>query len=142
MKRLPIIWIVVIVGILTVSGSLVHLLTEVWWFDSVGFVEVFWKRLIWQILIWLGSFVLYELFLWGNYRLAMRLTRTQSFRFIESNGWGTSVPKISNYAAIIVISLIALISAGVSSSAWEVVLKFLNSKSQVWRPSYSGSLKI
>ena len=70
MKRLPIIWVIVIAGILVASGSLVHLLTEAWWFDSVGFVEVFWTRLTWQILRWLGTFALYALFR-GNYRLAM-----------------------------------------------------------------------
>ena len=126
MKRLPIIWIVVTVGILAVSGSLVHLLTEVWWFDSVGFAEVFWTRLTWQILIWLATFALYALFLWGNYRLAIRLTRTHAFRFLEDDSWGQPVSRFSNYVAILVISLIALISAGASVSAWEMVLKFLN----------------
>ena len=127
MKRLPVIWIVIIVGILAASGSLVHLLTEVWWFNAVGFVEVFWTRLTWQVLIWLGTFVLYALFLWGNYRLAMRLTPTYSFRFLEGNGWEPPILKVSNYIAIASISLIALFSATASISTWETVLKFLNS---------------
>ncbi|ESA37455.1 upf0182 protein [Leptolyngbya sp. Heron Island J] len=127
MKRLPIIWIVVLVGTLAASGSLVHILTEVWWFDAVGFVEVFWTKLTWQILIWLATFVLYGLFLWGNYRLAMRLTRSHPFHFLEDNGWETPVPSTSNYVALIIITLVALISAGASISAWETVLKFLNS---------------
>ena len=55
------------------SGSiLVHLLTEVWWFDAVGFTQVFWTRLTWQILIWVVTFIVYVLFLGANYRLAMR----------------------------------------------------------------------
>ncbi|EKU96454.1 hypothetical protein Lepto7375DRAFT_0452 [Leptolyngbya sp. PCC 7375] len=127
MKRLPIIWIVITVGILAASSSLVHILTEVWWFDTVGFVEVFWTRLTWQILVWLGTFALYALFLWGNYRLAMRLTRSHPFHFLEGDSWETPVPSTSNYVALIVISLVALISAGASISAWETVLKFLNS---------------
>ncbi|MDJ0703931.1 MAG: UPF0182 family protein [Leptolyngbyaceae cyanobacterium MO_188.B28] len=121
-----VIWLVVIAGMLAVSGSLVHLLTEVWWFDAVGFVQVFWTRLTWQILIWLGTFALYGLFLWGNYRLAMRLTRTQSFHFLESNGWRIPVPRIFTYIAIAVIFLIALSAASASIPAWETVLKFLH----------------
>ena len=121
-----VIWIVVIAGMLAVSGSLVHLLTEVWWFDAVGFVQVFWTRLTWQILVWLGTFTLYVLFLWGNYQLAMRLTRTHSVYFLEGNGWRIPVPSISNYIAIAVIFLVALSAANTSIPAWETVLKFLN----------------
>ena len=127
MKRPSIvIWIVVIAGMLAASGGLVHLLTEVWWFDAVGFVEVFWTRLTWQVLLWLATFALYALFLWGNYRLAMRLTRTHSFHFLEGNGWRIPVPRISTYIAIAVIFPIALSAATTSISAWETVLKCLN----------------
>ncbi len=66
---------------LSLSKTLVHILTEAWWFDSVGFSEVFWTRLTCQILIWVVTFVLYALFLWGNYRLAIHQTQNRAFHF-------------------------------------------------------------
>ncbi|WP_430382017.1 UPF0182 family protein [Trichormus variabilis] len=42
---------------LSLSKTLVHILTEAWWFDTVGFSEVFWTRLTWQILIWIVKWI-------------------------------------------------------------------------------------
>ncbi|MCX7595014.1 MAG: UPF0182 family protein, partial [Fischerella sp.] len=48
--------LITIIG-LSLSKTLVHILTESWWFNAVGFAEVFWTRLTWQILIWVVTFV-------------------------------------------------------------------------------------
>jgi len=48
--------LIVIFG-LSLSKTLVHILTEAWWFDTVGFSEVFWTRLTWQILIWIVKWI-------------------------------------------------------------------------------------
>ncbi len=108
-------------------STLVHLLTEVWWFDAVGFTQVFWTRLTWQILIWVVTFIVYVLFLGANYRLAMR-GKHQSHLPLKIDG----TQKVShrrdvNYAALIMISLVASIAAFSSINSWETILKYLHS---------------
>ena len=109
--------------------TLVHLLTEVWWFDAVGFTQVFWTRLTWQILIWVVTFVVYILFLWGNYWLAMRNQHQNNLRLIVNGSWGVDSRRVVNYAVLILISLIALMAATASIDAWEIVLKYLHASS-------------
>ncbi|NEO28536.1 MAG: COG1615 family transporter [Kamptonema sp. SIO4C4] len=62
---------------------LIHTITEMWWFDSVGFSGVFWTLLIGRSLSWIGTFVLFGLFVWGNYTVAMSLTRYSPFRSLR-----------------------------------------------------------
>ncbi len=111
----------------SVSNTLVHLLTEVWWFDAVGFTQVFWTRLTWQILIWVVTLVVYILFIWGNYRLAIKGKPQSNFLLVINNGWEIDRNKIINYVAMIAIALVALIAATASINAWETVLKYLHS---------------
>jgi uncharacterized protein len=61
---------VAIVVALSLSKTLLHWLTEVWWFDAVGATEVFWTRLGWQIVIGSITFVVYAIVLGINYRVA------------------------------------------------------------------------
>ncbi len=116
----------------SVSTTLVHLLTEVWWFDAVGFTQVFWTRLTWQILIWVVTLVVYLLFLWGNFLLARRKARQPNFRLVINTSWGIDSRKAVNYAMLFLISLMALIAATASIHSWETVLKYLH-------PSQFGS---
>ncbi|MGK7949555.1 MAG: UPF0182 family protein [Xenococcaceae cyanobacterium] len=116
----------------SVSTTLVHLLTEVWWFDAVGFTQVFWTRLTWQILIWLVTLLVYLLFLWANFRLAMGRSRQHNLRLVINNSWEIYSRKAVNYAMLFLISLIALIAATASIHSWETILKYLH-------PSQFGS---
>ena len=70
---------------LILMAILVHLLTELWWFEAVGFENVFWTRVTWQIAIWIITFAIYSSFLWFNYCLALRLTSDRTFRFFEGS---------------------------------------------------------
>ncbi len=113
----------------SVSTTLVYLLTEIWWFDTVGFTQVFWTRLTWQILIWVFTFVVYALFLWGNYWLAMRDQPQNNLRLVVNGSWDFDNRRVVNYAVLILISLIALMAASASTDAWEIVLKYLHPSS-------------
>ena len=113
----------------SVSTTLVHLLTEVWWFDTVNFTQVFWTRLTWQILIWVVTLVIYILFLWGNYQLAMRGKLSSNLRLVVNSSWEVDRRRVVNYAVLILISLVALIAATASIDAWETVLKYLHPSS-------------
>ncbi len=114
--------------VIVFSGSiLVHLLTEVWWFDAVGFTQVFWTRLTWQILIWAFTFVVYFLFLWANYRLAMRGKHQSNLPLMINGSHKVDHRTDVNYAALIMISLVALIAAFSSMASWETILKYWHS---------------
>ena len=117
--------LLVVLG-LSFSSTLIHLLTEVWWFDAVGFTQVFWTRLTWQVLLWVTTFAVYVLVLWGNYRLAIAGNSNSNFSLIINQNWQITSTKIISYSAAILIGLIALIAATNSINAWETVLKYLH----------------
>lgn len=111
---------------LPLSTKLVHLLTETWWFEAVGFSEVFWTRLTWQILIWVVTFLGYGVFIWGNYRLAMKWTQHREFSFFANSEWEYSQP-VANYVVLVAIAVAALVAAASSIPGWTTVLKYLHS---------------
>ena len=76
-----------IVLALSLSNAPIHLFTEICWFDAVGFTQVLWTRLTWQILIGLLTFIVYSLFLWGNYRRAIKSRPVNNLRLIINNNW-------------------------------------------------------
>ncbi|HEY9643808.1 MAG TPA: UPF0182 family protein, partial [Coleofasciculaceae cyanobacterium] len=113
---------------IVLSKTLVHLLTEAWWFGAIEFASVFWTRLTWQVLLWCVAFVAYNAFLWGTYRLAMRNSRTRGWALVPTNELQlqASVDHFFNLVAGALILFIALIAAASSLSAWETVLKYLH----------------
>jgi uncharacterized protein len=122
-------WLLAIVVLLVLAGSLVHLLTESWWFQSVGYGSVFWKRLRWQLGLGLGTFALTALWLWGNYRLALQMTRDRSYRFLSRYSSQAQKEQIGRMLHLAILGAILLLSLGAAfrgSAAWETVLKFLN----------------
>ncbi|MDJ0536734.1 MAG: UPF0182 family protein [Xenococcaceae cyanobacterium MO_207.B15] len=121
-------FLVAVVGF-SVSGTVIHLLTLIWWFDTVGFSQVLWTRLTWQILIWVITLVVYILFLWVNYWLATRGKGKSSLGLIIDDSWDIYSRRAVNYFVVIVVSLVGLMAAFSSVNAWEIVLKYLHSSS-------------
>ncbi len=118
----------VLIGIvgLTLVSTLVHLLTESWWFDATGFAEVFWTRITWQIAIWAATLAIFSLFLWFNYWLANRLTRDRSFGFLANTALEPYTKTISRLSAFVLIFIVAIGAAGDSAEFWSTSLKFIN----------------
>lgn len=106
--------------------TLISLLTESWWFDAVGFKQVFWTRVSWQMAIWLGTFVVYGLLLGVNYLIALRVTRDRTYILIENTTLRPYANHLPRYAALVAIAVLSLIAANHGRSAWEVILKYLN----------------
>ena len=103
-----------------------HWLTEFWWFDAVGFSQVFWTQLTWQALLWGVTVVIYAGFLWGNYQIAMQQTRDRPLRLFAEPEFAGAAEKLHKALAMVVILLMALAAALSSVSAWMPLLKFLN----------------
>jgi hypothetical protein len=133
--------IIAIAIVLTIASSLVHLITESWWFEAVGFSSVFWTRITWQVIIWIVTFVVYAAFIWFNYQLALRLTKDRAFRFLEGNQLEFYTNKIANYVVLIITVLFSLSAANTSSSKWEVILKYFQATEfNLSDPIYSKDL--
>ena len=114
---------------LTLISTLIHLLTESWWFETVGFTDVFWRKITWQMTIWLATLVIYGAFLGFNYWLALRFSRDRSFRIFEGSDLEPYTKIISRITALVAISIVAVAAANASAAFWETSLKFLNSTS-------------
>jgi uncharacterized membrane protein (UPF0182 family) len=54
-----------------------HLGAEIFWFQEVGYIEIFWQRLLTQGSLWLFIVSLSAIYLLGNLNLAQRLKYTQ-----------------------------------------------------------------
>ena len=122
-------WLWLILGgflAITFSGSLVHLTTEVWWFESVGFADVLWTRLRWQGAIATLSFTVWWLILFLNYAIAQRLTRERPLRVVQNPQWDPYLPAIIRYTSLGLITLLALTAAINGAETWQDVLKFLH----------------
>ena len=121
-------WWLVGLGILLIacSTTLVHWLTEYWWFSTVGFEAVFQTRLGWSVLCALLAFAIYGLVLFANYWLALYLTRDRPFYAPQNSEWTPLIPSLTIYGGIGVIVLLAIGAAQRGAKAWEPLLKFLN----------------
>ncbi len=124
--------------ILTIST---RLLTQLWWFDAVGYGQVFWTRITWQVLIWVTTAVIYFAFLWGNYWLAQSLTHERSFSFFTGSYLEIYNKSLVNYLALVIISVAAWAAAAEAIPAWETILKYTHSTPfQLADPIYEKDL--
>ncbi|MDB9312133.1 UPF0182 family protein [Spirulina sp. CS-785/01] len=114
--------------LLVALTPLVHTITEMWWFDSVEFSGVFWTLLIGRSLSWIGTFVVFGLFVWGNYSLAMSLTRYSPFRSVQLSKQDTTIPikTLVKFLAIAATIFLAFVAASSTTEAWELVLRWWN----------------
>ena len=118
-----------LIGIISlfILATLVGLLTQLWWFDTVGYEQVFWTKITWQVLIWVTTAVVYFGFLWGNYWLAQSFTRERSFSFFTGSYLELYNKSLVNYLALVIIFVAAWAAAAESVPAWETILKYLHS---------------
>lgn len=113
--------------LLASSSTIVHWLTEYWWFSTVGFASVFRLRLGWSVVCAVLAFVAYMTVLFANYWLALWLTRDRPFHVPTKNReWASVIPGLVTYGSIALIVMLAVGAAQRGSRAWEPLLKFFN----------------
>lgn len=124
----PGLWWFLGIGLLALFclGTLVHWLTEYWWFGSVGYADIFQLRFGWSILCAVVAFVAYVGVLGFNYWLALRFTRDRPFYIPKNSEWTPYVPSLTIYGGIALIVVLAMGAAQRGARAWELILKFLN----------------
>ncbi|MEL6939182.1 MAG: UPF0182 family protein [Cyanobacteria bacterium J06598_1] len=124
----PWLWWLVGIGLLLIActSTLVHWLTEYWWFSATGFSQIFTLRLGWSILCAALAFLTYAGVLWSNYWLALWLTRDRPFYAPKNSSWAPIIPGLTMYGGLALIVLLAVGAAQRAAGAWETLLKFLN----------------
>lgn len=137
-------WAAIVIAIalfLTFSGTLIHLLTESWWFDSVGFASVFWTRITWQVGLWVGTVLIYGAFIGFNYQTAMVFSRDRDFEFLQRSELQPYARIIPSFVALLVTVAVAVSAAFASVDEWETILKFLNpSQFDLADPLYNNDI--
>ncbi|MBE9063238.1 UPF0182 family protein [cf. Phormidesmis sp. LEGE 11477] len=122
-------WIWWLIGILLLAivsaTTLIHLLTEYWWFSATGFTDVFQLRLGWSLLCAAIAFAAYGVVLGANFWLALWLTRDRPFYAPENSDWAPLIPSLITYGGISFIVILSLGAAQRGAQAWEALLKFL-----------------
>jgi len=72
------------------------------------------------------AFAAYVVVLWGNYWLALWLTRDRPFYAPQNSEWTPLIPGLTIYGGLALIVLLAVGAAQRGARAWETLLKFLN----------------
>ncbi len=122
-------WLIILAVVLLVflfSETLVHVLTESWWFGAVGYGQVFWTRLRWQGAIAILSFLVWWGVLYANYRIAQYLTRHRLMAVSQNREWDPYLPGMVKGISLTLITMLAIGAAVSGVAQWEAVLKFLN----------------
>jgi len=110
-----------------VLGMAASFLTDLWWFQDLGYADVFWKSWTSRYALWLGGFLLFLLLSVPHLRGALKsqsnLTvdpRLQAF--VE--GFGRIIRVLAYGGAV----FLAFIMAGMISGTWMEILVLLNAE--------------
>ncbi|EDX86539.1 conserved hypothetical protein [Synechococcus sp. PCC 7335] len=122
-------WLWWLIGFLLLTiasaATLIHLLTEYWWFSAIGYDDVFQLRLGWSLLCAAIAFAAYVIVLGTNFWLALWLTRDRPFYAPKNSDWTPLIPNLITYGGITFIIILSLGAAQRGAQAWETLLKFL-----------------
>ena len=113
--------------------SIVSLITDWWWYQEVGFTEVFIKSLSAKIIVGFAAGIIAAVFLLTNLYLAVR-SKIPWLIAIPEALIGTNQPisvnsRIIGKLGIILSCFIALFIGLIAASSWQDILKFLSSVS-------------
>jgi uncharacterized membrane protein (UPF0182 family) len=101
------------------ASPTVWLITELQWYDALGFKDVFTTRLTLQTVLFAGSFALAFIYLAVNVVIALRIRSGPGLRAV-----GIKRPSIRNAAGVIGLvgaALIALILSGGAGTQWQTL---------------------
>src|SRR3989344_2385217 len=111
-------------------SSIVSLITDWWWYQEVGFTEIFIKSLIAKTIVGAAAGLFAAVFLLTNLSLAVR-SKIPWMAAIPGDLIGISQPvtlnsRVVGRLGIIISCIIALFIGLIASGSWHDVLKFLS----------------
>jgi uncharacterized membrane protein (UPF0182 family) len=112
----------VAIFIFSVASPLVWLVTDLQWYDALGFRDVFTTRVVMQTSLFLGTFAVALIYLFANVVLALRFRSGPALRAvgIQRSTFRSPIGVIGLVTAF----LIALVLSGGASSQWQSLALF------------------
>ncbi len=123
MRRGLILLVIVFIILMMIASTVIHFVTDLWWFQSAGYEQIFWKTLTYEAALWVIAFLVYFTFIYGNFQLALYLTRHQTFQIRLPMPIPGSLVQAVKLAGLAVAGFFAFVAAGAASQSWELVLK-------------------
>jgi len=108
------------------ASPVVWLVTELQWYDSLGFKDVFTTRLTLQVALFAGSLALAFIYLAANVVVALRLRAGPSLRAVGIRR--SSIRSATGGAALGGAALIALVLSGGAGTQWQSLALFQHAK--------------
>src|SRR3970040_1461089 len=111
-------------------SNIIFLITDWWWYQEVGFTEIFVKSLSAKIIVGAGAGLFAAAFLLTNLLIAIR-SKVPWMAVIPESLIGTNQPislngRIIGKFGIILSCIISIFIALLAASSWYDVLKFLS----------------
>ncbi len=118
----------IIFGIIFLLGLFSNFITDMWWFDSLGYIEVFWKTYSAQYSLWLAGFVFFLLVMNVNLSIALRSESNLTLdprlqKFVD--GFSKAIKWLAYGGSL----FLAFLMASMLSGSWMEMLSFFNSES-------------
>jgi len=128
MRKWIIVTIVTLVLLFITLKANIHFITELWWFQSLGYSDVFWKFFLYKAGLWIFTVIAYFLILYLNYNIASKYSSSgpSRVRFEISN---IDPGKFVRAVAVVSMVIISLMAAGLTSHSWEDVVRFFYASS-------------
>ncbi|MEJ5945274.1 UPF0182 family protein [Pseudokineococcus basanitobsidens] len=123
--------VVVVVALVAVVVVASQVLTEVFWFDQLGFAEVYTTRLLTQAALFVGGGVLMALVVTASLRLAYRSRPVYAPVDAESanlDRYRESLEPLRRLLGVAVPVVLGLFAGSAAAGRWEQVLLFLNAQ--------------
>ncbi len=119
--------VAVFIGLMILLGLISSFVTDMWWFDSVGYTEVFWKSYSAQYTLWIVGFVFFLIAMNLNLSIALRSESNLTVdprlqKFVE--GFQKAIRWLAYGGSI----FLGFIMAGMLSANWMQMLEFRNSE--------------
>jgi uncharacterized membrane protein (UPF0182 family) len=108
------------------ASPIIWFITELQWFDSLGFKDVFTTRLFLQTALFIGSFLLAFLYLAANVVIALRVRSGPSLRAVGIRR--SSIRSPIGGAALGAAALVALVLSGGAGTQWQSLALFQHAR--------------
>jgi uncharacterized membrane protein (UPF0182 family) len=126
-RLVPTVLVILVASLVIGSSTLIHLLTESWWFEAVGFKAVFQTQLMWPIALGGASLAVHLGVLGVNYKIAAHFTDDLGVKPLYRSGRSLplSSSRLPPWVGIALVLLLSITAAMHFAGQWQQVLQYV-----------------
>jgi uncharacterized protein len=131
MKKIVVIILALLIVGLVLMAMLSSFVTDLWWFNNLGFAKVFWTSYQTQYFFWFLGFLVSMIVLNANAAIALHGSNGRKDKDAEPSGMSPGIELVRRNMRLIARAgtvLISIFMAGFLSASWNQFLLFLNSE--------------